>query len=221
MTPHRNGTATIGDDEDLLTPVYDHTKGKLDVTSIDLIRSSPYYEKDHWLDLTRSTDAYKVIGLALQSFKPTTEKYAFDPYLEAFNISVIIKLVKDYAKQLQIKFPKTHVYIIAFRSILFEHVQTSAEKRQFLATVDKDSHKEANESGGLLKYWFGTPDDVHGQNLATCWWESKKHAQVGGAGKAHRKGMNAVKSWFEHWKVEEYELIIEEDVSAYSFNRVV
>lgn len=221
MAPHtRQATATIEDDQDLLVPVHDHKKRHLDVRDVVEIRSSPYYDKSHWLDLKTLEEPYKVLALALQSFQPVTEKYAFDPYQEAFNISEVIELAKDYSKQLQVDFPKTTLYVIAFRSILYAEVQASAEKRQFLAKVDNDSHIEANVSGGLLKYWFGTPDDVHGQNLATCWWVSKQHAKNGGGGEAHRLGMKAVRLWFEHWQVEEYELIIEKDIASYNFNRV-
>jgi len=33
--------------------------------------------------------------------------------------------------------------------------------------LDEGSHAEATKSGGLLKYWFGMPDE-DGRNLATC-----------------------------------------------------
>jgi hypothetical protein len=33
--------------------------------------------------------------------------------------------------------------------------------------LDYESHREACESGGLLKYWFGGPSEER-RNLATC-----------------------------------------------------
>lgn len=212
------GTALIEGDNDLLIPVRRASAG-LDI-GVDLIRSSPYYEAPHLLDLTRLTDEYRILALALQAFQPLSSQYAFGDYEHAFNIPEIITLIPRDAKHLQVTFKDTEIYIIAFRSILHEEVQHSTEKRQFLADVDCASHIEANESGGLLKYWFGTPDDVHGQNLATCWWESKKHAQAGGGGKAHRLGMKAVKNWFKRWNVEEYRLEITDGGNAYSFTKV-
>ncbi|ODV81096.1 uncharacterized protein CANTADRAFT_25357 [Suhomyces tanzawaensis NRRL Y-17324] len=212
-------TARIEDDFDLLTPVH-KASVRLDVRDLDQIRSSPYHEKEHWLDLTKVPDTKRVIALALQSFEPRNEQYAFDDYDQAFNIPEIVELARNYAKQLEIEIEPTSVYVIAFRLILKLEVQASSENRRFLAKVDKDSHVEANESGGLLKYWFGTPDDVHGKNLATCWWETKEHAKKGGRGKAHREGMTAVRSWFKHWQVEEYQLNLAKGGESYLFTRV-
>lgn len=211
-------TARISDDQDLLIPVV-AVDSVLDIASVTRIRSSPYHEHRHWLDLTKETINYQIIALALQSFHPVTEKYAFDSYHESFNISEIVQLIKQYSEQIHHKFTNTSVHIVAFRSILHDEVKQSSKRRQFLAEVDKASHLEANESGGLLKYWFGVPDDENGQNLATCWWVSKNHAIIGGGGKAHRSGMKVVKSWFKHWKVEEYQLVVNDNASSYTFRK--
>ncbi|KAK6461223.1 hypothetical protein DFJ63DRAFT_218971 [Scheffersomyces coipomensis] len=216
-----DGTAKIEIDEDLLIPVHDPTLSKLNPIGIKEIRSSPYHEKSHWLDLTTIPQNYQIVSLALQSFHPIIPNYAFETYYESFNIEQIVELSKQYSKDLDYTFPKTEIYVIAFRSILHEPVQTSIEKRQFLGKIDKESHLEATESGGLIKYWFGTPDDSTGQNLATCWWVSKEHAKRGGGGKSHRQGMAAVKGWYKYWKVEEYQLVIEHNFDSFTFNRVV
>ena len=211
-------TALIKDDFNLLDPIHDPSK-PLDITQLTHIKSSPYVEPDHLLDLSSLSDEYRVLALALQSFHPiNNHNYANSTYLEAFNIDVILELVREYSFQLNILFPSTTVYIIVFRSALYEEVRNSSEKRQFLADIDKASHEEANESGGLLKYWFGTPDDTDGRNLATCWWRNREDAKLGGGGKAHRKGMREVKSWFKHWQVEEYTLKIYEQASGFSFD---
>lgn len=213
-------TALIEDDFDLLVPIHDPSK-QLDVSYLKKIKNSPYLGLDHLLELTSLSDEYRILALALQSYHPIdNSNYAYSIYLEAFNISIIIDLVRNYSLQLNFTFPPTTVYIIVFRSVLYEKVRNSCEKRQFLANVDKESHAEANKSGGLLKYWFGTPDDTHGRNLATCWWRSREDAKSGGSGKAHRKGMNEVKSWFKHWQVEEYALQIFEQASGFSFDRI-
>lgn len=219
MTDQRH-TSRIQDDQGLLTPVHDASI-PLDFTAFSEIRSSPYFESEHRLRLSSLPLNYQIVSFSLQSLTPAARKdYAFVPYTEAFNITTIIDLVREHSQKLKYKFPETKLYVIAFRSILHKEVQESSAKRQFLADIDKQSHIEANQSGGLLKYWFGTPDDVHGQNLATCWWRSKADAKAGGGGKAHREGMKAVKDWFENWKVEEYQLTIHEDVQSYSFEPV-
>ena len=212
------GTALIDADTDLLAPVRRATDNL--VVDVNEIRSSPYHEIAHLLDLTGLSNENRIIALALQSFEPQTPKYAFEDYAQAFNISDIIALIPIYARELLVTFKDTDIYVIAFRSILHEEVQHSTEKRQFLADVDSASHIEANISGGLLKYWFGTPDNVHGQNLATCWWESKKHAQVGGGGNAHKLGMEAAKSWFKTWNVEEYILEIRHSGNQFTLVKV-
>lgn len=214
-------TSLIEADENLLRPVHG-AHIQLDFNTFSEIRTSPYFESGHLLELSSLPLNYQIISFSLQSLAPIAErKYAFVAYIDAFNISTIVKLVREYCHRLQYQFPETKVYVIAFRSILHKEVQKSSEKRQFLADIDRQSHIEANQSGGLLKYWFGTPDDVHGQNLATCWWKSKSDAKAGGGGKAHREGMKKVKDWFETWKVEEYEFIIHDNVQSYSFEPLV
>ena len=57
---------------------------------------------------------------------------------------------------------KLDFYVIVFRSKVNQHAD-----RQLLGELDKAAHLEAVESGGLLKYWFGEPDEA-GRILATC-----------------------------------------------------
>lgn len=211
-------TARIQDDNDLLIPIIDSKCHEYYVPQF--IQSSPYGDKEHWIELEREPTNYQIVSLALQSFTATTSKYAFEPYEKSFNIDEIIDIIKDYCKQLNYQFPQTSIYIIAFRSILYEEIRNSSEKRQVLAQVDKASHYEANQSGGLLKYWFGVPDDEFGQNLATCWWVSRNHARLGGGGRAHREGMQAVKTWFKYWQVEEYELTIANHVESFTLKKI-
>lgn len=72
----------------------------------------------------------------------------------------------------------------------------SATCRKELADIDLHTQVGANESGGLLKYWFGVPEDPHGRNLATCYWRNKRDARKGGEGRAHREGVKKVKGWY-------------------------
>lgn len=208
-------TALIDVDKHLFEPIVN--PGCADLTARH-IQASPYNEGDHLLDLDLLSLGYRVLALALQSFEITSKRYAFDPYDESFNIQVIWQLAKDYARQLGQPLPETEVYVIAFRSQLHTDTQQSADRRKYLGEVDKASHEEANVSGGLLKYWFGTPEDTMGRNLATCWWRSKEDAKAGGGGKAHRQGMAKVKGWFAHWQVEEYRVVFTDN--DYTFSRL-
>lgn len=211
-------TVHIADDEGLFVPV--RTLSQPLNAHDKTIRSSPYGEEPHLLELDRLNAGHRSLALALQSFETKSpSKYAFIDYKVAFNIDAVVDRARIYAKKFGCsEFPEIDVYVIAFRSILHLEVQQSAEKRRKLATIDKGSHEEANASGGLLKYWFGTPDDVHAKNLATCWWRSKADAKAGGGGKTHREGMALVRGWFKHWQVEEYALHITND--KYLFSRI-
>jgi hypothetical protein len=59
-------------------------------------------------------------------------------------------------------FPETSFYVVVFRSQLKPDID---QDRLYL--LDYESHREACESGGLLKYWFGKADGER-RNLATC-----------------------------------------------------
>lgn len=176
-----------------------------DITTTHLIRSSPYFDEEHALDLKTLPQNYQILALALEGLQAHRD-YANLPYEEAFNLKEVLSLIRHYSEQLGYDFPDTEAYVIAFRSVLKPEVQTSVEKRKFLAKVDKLSHQEANSSGGLLKYWFGVPNDSEAKNLATCLWVDRSHAKRGGGGKVHREGMRKVASWYKYWKVEEYTL---------------
>ncbi|EPY52040.1 fungal protein [Schizosaccharomyces cryophilus OY26] len=210
-------TARIQEDHGLFNPIL----SSLDISktaNTELIQSSPYVDKEHWLNLKSLTFGHCLLSLALQTFVPKDSiHYAHLPYAEAFDIEEIVQLVRKYAHQCLKPVPNFSAYIVAFRSVLHPEVQTTQEMRHKLAEIDKGSHLEANVSGGLLKYWYGVPDDTYGQNLATCWWDSKKSAKLGGAGKTHREGLKTVRGWYKDWKIEQYELEIFEGGNSYNF----
>lgn len=45
-----------------------------------------------------------------------------------------------------------------------------------LYEADRRSHEEAVNSGGLMMYWYGTPNKQTGHNLATCVWTNRQDA---------------------------------------------
>jgi hypothetical protein len=81
-------------------------------------------------------------------------------------------------------------YVVAFRS-------TRAPNSASIDLYDADrlAHEEAASAGGLLAYWFGTP--LEGINLATCIWQSRKHARDASSGENHVIAMKlaAVRPW--------------------------
>lgn len=206
-------TALINDDKDLLTPIH-AAENPIELNQLQIphsvIQSSPYSIPGHALQLDTLEIQYRIVAIVLRALVPVTDRYAFTDYAEAFNFSQVLNVLRSLTNAMDYDFPKTELYIVAFKSTLWPEIRQSSENRSILADVDRASHLEANLSGGLLKYWFGTPDDGTGRNLATCFWRSKEEAKIGGGGKAHREGMRAVKGWFKEWHIEQYRLTISE-----------
>lgn len=160
-----------------------------------IVQSSPYSGKDHLLDLGGVPQNLHEVVVALRDhFRAVQPDYAVGDYIQSFPFETLTPLVPEGVT----------LHCVAFRSRLFEHVRTSHDMRQQLSDLDESSHAEANNSGGLLKYWFGVPDEA-GNNLATCVWISKKHADDATAHQCHNAAAKTVRGWYENWQVEIYE----------------
>lgn len=177
------------------------------VDTVGTIVSSPY--SDHLLQLSSLEPEYQISALALQNFHSVSPNYATDNYLDSFNIADVVALIRGSALRNRTK-PPEELYVIAFRSVLKPDVRGDPQKIKVLHDFDEKSHAEANESGGLLKYWYGVADPVSGHNLATCWWRSAEDARRGGTGKLHRESIAKTRDWYSLWKVEQYVLRIGE-----------
>ena len=89
--------------------------------------------------------------------------YATASYTSAFNWSEVLECLKSLLKaNVGYQWKEQFFYIVVFRS----QIPPSTD-RSHLLSLDELSHAEAMQSGGLLKYWFGVPDE-NGRNLATC-----------------------------------------------------
>jgi hypothetical protein len=161
----------------------------------DFIISSPY--PGHLLDLSLLDESSKELAIVLQELQEN-EGYLDLPYDHAFNWSTILP-------KLSPNFPVTEFYIVAFRSCLANSTVNS-ELIVDLYTHDEKAHREANESGGLLKYWYGIPDS-NGRNLATCIWINMDWAIKASVLPEHVKGRAIVwRGVYEYWIVERYKL---------------
>jgi hypothetical protein len=129
--------------------------------SSDLLVSSPYNAPQHHLSLSTLPAPSLLFALALTSLAPTTPSYATAPYATALNFPVVIATLRSLVPANYI-WPQTDFYVVVFRSELKPHIDMD-----LLYTLDFESHREACESGGLLKYWFGKADEGR-RNLATC-----------------------------------------------------
>ena len=130
-------------------------------TSTVLI-SSPYLEPTHHLDLTTLDAQSQLFARALAVMEPTGPDYAVADYTTAFNWPTVMAALQHFTAEARQAWTRQSFYTVIFRSRL-----TLTVDRELLHQLDKESHREATLSGGLLKYWFGTPN-AERRNLATC-----------------------------------------------------
>ncbi|KAF7288637.1 UPF0643 protein [Mycena chlorophos] len=128
---------------------------------------------------------------ALHNFKPLDSEYAATPYEEAFNWDEF-QLPIDEAREW---------YCVVFRSR-----RRAGSDSQALYDADKKAHEEAVRNGGLLLYWFGVPAPGTGLNLATCIWQSRKHAIAANARPHHVTAMRLAMHSYEVYDLERYVL---------------
>jgi hypothetical protein len=130
--------------------------------------ASPYAEREHLLDLDSLSETHRLLAQALTILKPLTDNYALTPYKEAFNWHQVVDKLKKLSEASdeggtkgRYAFPQTSFFVVVFRSR-----RPTKDFLPELYELDKGSHAEAMKSGGLLKYWYGVPND-EGRNLAT------------------------------------------------------
>lgn len=128
----------------------------------DFLTSSPYLEDGHLLDLNTLDTQSRLFALALTTLHPRGPDYATAKYEDGLDLDGIVTELKKLARTAGIQWVEQDFYVVEFRSQLKSKIDNA-----LLFKLDKESHKEANISGGLLKYWYGEPDAVR-RNLATC-----------------------------------------------------
>lgn len=126
--------------------------------------TSPYLTHAHLTNLSTLPLPSRLLTLALTHLTPTSTSYATTPYHQALNWPSIFEQLKSISAAHNHTWTTTTFYVVEFRSRLKDDID-----RKLLFDLDRESHREATASGGLLKYWFGsTSDDAEGRNLATC-----------------------------------------------------
>jgi hypothetical protein len=126
------------------------------------LQTSPYSDADHLLDLGTLALPEQLLAIALANMAPRNADYATTEYGEAFNWDAVVQELRSLASISGLTWQRSEYYVVVFRSQLKEGCD-----RNLLGQLDKNSHREAVVSGGLLKYWFGSPNSVR-RNLATC-----------------------------------------------------
>jgi hypothetical protein len=123
--------------------------------------SSPYNNPGHYLDLTHLPTPSLLFAKALSALQPLSPAYATLPYASALNFDAVLTVLRSLIPPDYV-FPRTSFYVVVFQSKLKAGID-----QDWLYKLDYESHAEACESGGLLKYWFGRADEER-RNLATC-----------------------------------------------------
>ncbi|KAK6426136.1 hypothetical protein LTR95_016168, partial [Oleoguttula sp. CCFEE 5521] len=119
------------------------------------LQASPYTTRDHLLDLATLSPSLQLFAKSLVHMQAIRPDYATAPYPKAFNWQSIVDAYCTIAMndQAQPCLEPLHVFVIVFRS----RINIDAD-RVLLGQLDAAAHVEAVDGGGLLKYWFGTPD---------------------------------------------------------------
>ncbi|KAL3420817.1 UPF0643 protein [Phlyctema vagabunda] len=170
---------------------------------------SPYPEYDHLLDLRTVDAANQLLAKALVGMKCSRSDYATAPYVDNFNWSDVISSLRDFSEATNYDWKEQSFYIVVFRSQIPPTTVYSD-----LGALDKAAHAEATQSGGFLKYWFGSPDEA-GRNLATCVWSSLNDARIGSVGDAHRRAAGAARKLYTEWHIERLRLVIKDGARSW------
>jgi hypothetical protein len=144
-------TTQTGEHHLPITPIYS-----------TLLISSPYNNPLHYLNLITLPTPSLLFAKALTALKPMRGDYATAPYTQALNFTTVLSVIQDLARTANYDWKETSFYVVVFRSKLKENIDND-----YLYKLDYESHGEACDSGGLLKYWFGKADGER-RNLATC-----------------------------------------------------
>ncbi|KAK4494666.1 hypothetical protein PRZ48_014022 [Zasmidium cellare] len=185
------------------TSIANSQTSSIDLNATHLI-SSPYPDFENQLQLDHLDLPNQLLAFALTALKPIRDDYATAPYLESFNWSEVFALLRTLSKQVGYEWKKQDFYVVIFRSKLQANID-----RDRLGLLDQMSHQEACASGGLLKYWFGSPD-VERQNLATCLWRNHSDAVAGGGGPWHKQARAAARVMYDRITFHTHKLTIED-----------
>jgi len=128
---------------------------------------------------------------ALHYFRPLSDDYAALSYDLAFNWSEL-ELPEDEEREW---------YAVVFRSR-----RKKGSNSDPLYEADRRAHEEAVSNGGLILYWYGVPDPETGMNLATCIWQSRKHAIAANSRPHHIQAMKLAAASYEIYNLERFRL---------------
>ncbi|KAJ7901819.1 hypothetical protein B0H14DRAFT_3723415 [Mycena olivaceomarginata] len=196
-------TLVGGDEHDPHSvPVYDEKKSAPVLYLPPLLSSLPatfpstpfHSENPPLVTETRLPDidpASLSLHKALHYFRPRDENYARHPYSEGFNWDQLV--LPEHEER--------EWYCVVFRS-----KRKAGSDGSPLYDADRLAHEEAVHNGGLLLYWYGVPNQETGLNLATCIWQSRKHAIAANSRPHHIQAMKLAAASYEVYDLERHVL---------------
>ncbi|KAK5706971.1 hypothetical protein LTR17_021114 [Elasticomyces elasticus] len=174
----------------------------LDLKATHLI-SSPYTNFANLLRVDTLDRYSALLAFALTILKPVRSDYATADYMSSFNWSTVFRVLRGLCQQQDIVWPKQEFYVVIFRSLRRRDADPD-----IITKLDQESHREACESGGLLKYWFGDCDGEM-RNLATCIWRNQPSAVAGGGGPWHARARAAAREIYKCIEFQTHKLVVE------------
>ncbi len=126
------------------------------------IIASPYNDENHLLDLNSLGVEDRILSLALTTVRPVKPDYATLDLVDGLNAAEVNEMIQRLSSSLGLVWTSRSYYLVTFRSKMKPEYDQNR-----LFELDKHSHEEAIQSGGLLKYWFGTVNE-HRRHHALC-----------------------------------------------------
>ncbi|KAI9327269.1 hypothetical protein BDR26DRAFT_792408, partial [Obelidium mucronatum] len=128
----------------------------------------------------------------LPHFHAITENYFHVPLPDCFNWNQVASLLGPEWEG--------DWYLVAFRSVRKENADSKA-----LYDADALAHSEALESGGLLKYWYGSLNEKR-ECLAMCIWSSREFARLATRKPYHILAQSLAGRMYESYTLERWSL---------------
>lgn len=91
--------------------------------------------------------------------------------------------------------------------VLFRSLRRSGSESINLYQADRLSHEEAVDSGGLILYWYGVPNHLTGENLATCLWTNRSEAIQASQLPMHKKAVKHAKLAYDKFDLGRYKVV--------------
>ncbi|KAK3074178.1 hypothetical protein LTR53_003576 [Teratosphaeriaceae sp. CCFEE 6253] len=161
QTMHDTGSDAIPDSSPESHPVVPDFS-TLNLHATHLI-NSPYTSLANQLQLSTLDPPTALFALALTFLTQTRAEYATAPYASAFNWPTVFSALRDLCHRHSLPWQRHAFHVVIFRSTRRRDFDPDPD---LIRQLDPESHHEACESGGLLKYWFGSVDGEM-RNLAT------------------------------------------------------